>query len=189
MKNYIKVKLGDIASFSFGFHTNVIQSEGIMYLQARNFDDDGIFLHNVENFISRVNVNPHQLLNDGDILLVGKGMRFFASCYKKEMGEAVASSIFYVVKADRDNILPGYLTCLLNHSKTQQFFNSIGAGTSIPSIRRNELADLKIDLPPLNMQQKIVDIYKTHQEELQVLAQLKEKNKIRLNQIINELTK
>lgn len=189
MKNIQRVKIKNVATFSFGFHTSEIEKEGVMYLQARNFNEDGQFLNNVDNFIAKDKTKEDHILKDGDILLVGKGMRFFAHCYKKEMGEAVASSIFYVIKANQEYVSPDYLTCLLNHSKSHNYFNSIGAGSSIPSIRKNELADYEIDLPTLEMQQKVVEIYNLHKQEMQLLDQLKEKNKIRFNQIINEITK
>ena len=189
MKNNSRVKIKDIATFNFGFHTSDIQSKGVLYLQARNFDENGIYLNNVENYIVKDKIKEDHILNEGDILLVGKGMRFFASCYKEVFGEAVASSIFYVIKVDKEKILPEYLTCVLNHSKSHKYFNSIGAGSSIPSIRKNELADFEITLPTIETQKKIVEIYKLHQHEMQLLDQLKEKNNIRFNQIINEIIK
>lgn len=189
MKNYQKVKLRDIASFTFGFHTSKIENQGIIYLQARNFNENGSFLNNVDKYVELNESKGEMLLKDGDILLVGKGMRFFAHCYKKEMGDAVASSIFYVIKTNREAVLPDYLTCILNHTKSHNYFNSIGAGSSIPSIRKNELADFEINLPSLQVQHKIVEIYDLHNKEIQLLEQLKEKKQVRFNQLINEITK
>lgn len=189
MGNIRKVKIKEIATFSFGFHTSEIEKEGVMYLQARNFNEDGQFLNNVDNFIAKDKTKEDHILKEGDILLVGKGMRFFAHCYKKEMGDAVASSIFYVIKANREVVLPDYLACILNHSKSHNYFNSIGAGSSIPSIRKSELADYEIVLPSLETQHKIVEMYNLHNQEIQLLEQLKEKNQIRFNQLINEITK
>ncbi|MGU9937076.1 restriction endonuclease subunit S [Empedobacter brevis] len=189
MKNIKRVKVKEIANFSFGFHTSKIEKKGIKYLQARNFNEVGQFLNNVDNFIAKDKTKEDHILNDGDILFVGKGMRFFAHCYKKEMGDAVASSIFYVIKANREVVLPDYLTCILNHSKSHNYFNSIGAGSSIPSIRKSELADYEIDLPSLETQHKIVEMYNLHNQEIQLLEQLKEKKQIRFNQLINEITK
>lgn len=188
MKNIQRVKIKDVATFSFGFHTSEIEKEGVMYLQARNFNEDGQFLNNVDNFIAKGKTKEDHILKEGDILLVGKGMRFFVHCYKKEMGEAVASSIFYVIKTNREAVLPDYLTCILNHTKSHNYFNSIGAGSSIPSIRKSELADYEIVLPPLDIQHKIIDMYNLHNKEMQLIEQLKEKKQVRFNQLINEIT-
>ncbi|WP_313384461.1 restriction endonuclease subunit S [Chishuiella sp.] len=189
MGNIRKVKIKEIATFNFGYHTSEIEKKGVMYLQARNFDEAGQFLNNVDNFVAKDNIKEDLILKDGDILLVGKGMRFFAHCYKKEMGEAVASSIFYIINTNREAVLPDYLTCILNHTKSHNYFNSIGAGSSIPSIRKNELADFEINLPSLQVQHKIVEMYDLHNKEIQLLEQLKEKKLVRFNQLINEITK
>lgn len=189
MKNTQKVRVKDIADFNFGFHTSDVGNKGVMYLQARNFNENGKFLYNVEYFIHEHNVKEEQKLNDGDVLFVGKGMRFFAYRYKSEIGEAVASSIFYVLKVNMDLVLPDYLSCILNHSRSLKYFNSIGAGSSIPSIRKSELADFEIDLPSLQVQHKVVEMYDLHNKEIQLLEQLKEKKQMRFNQVINEITK
>lgn len=189
MKNYEKVKLRDIASFTFGFHTSKIETQGIIYLQARNFNENGSFLNNVDKYVELDESKGDVLLKDGDVLFVGKGMRFFAYSYKKEIGKAVASSIFYVIKPNQNFILSDYLACILNHTKSHNYFNSIGAGSSIPSIRKSELADYEIVLPPLDIQHKIIDMYNLHNKEMQLIEQLKEKKQVRFNQLINEITK
>lgn len=189
MKNIQKVRIRDIAEFNFGLHTSKIDNKGVMYLQARNFNENGQFLNNVENFVDIDNVKEDQILKDGDILFVGKGMRFFSYRYDKEIGEAIASSIFYVIKANKKLVLPDYLSCILNHSKSLKYFNSIGSGTSIPSIRKSELSDYEIDLPSLEMQHKIVEIYNIHKQEIEFLDQLREKKQIRFKQLINKITK
>ncbi|MDM1461328.1 restriction endonuclease subunit S [Myroides odoratimimus] len=189
MKNKTRVKIKEIADFNFGYHISEIQNQGILYLQAKNFDENGLYLDNVENFIDKDTIKEEHLLRDGDILLVGKGMRFFAYKYEQSIGKAIASSIFYLIRVDQDRILPDYLTCILNHSKSHKYFNSIGAGSSIPSIRKNELADYEIALPALEMQSKIVNIYNLHKYEIQLIEKVKQNNLIRFNQMINEITK
>ncbi|WP_314243084.1 restriction endonuclease subunit S [Empedobacter tilapiae] len=189
MKNKTRVKIKEIADFNFGYHISEIQNQGILYLQAKNFDENGLYLDNVENFIDKDTIKEEHLLRDGDVLLVGKGMRFFAYKYEQSIGKAIASSIFYLIRVDQNRILPDYLVCILNHSKSHKYFNSIGAGSSIPSIRKNELADYEIVLPPIEMQSKIVNIYNLYKYDIQLIEKIKQNNLIRFNQMINEITK
>ena len=123
------------------------------------------------------------------ILFVSKGMKFFAFKYDKEMGDAVASSIFYIIKVDSTVVLPDYVTCILNHSKSISYFNQVSAGSSIPSIRKKELLDFEIPIHSMEMQKKIVDMYKIHKKEIEILEQLKEKKQVLFNQIINNFSK
>lgn len=189
MNNYKPKKLKDVASFFFGNHISDLSKEGVKYLQVKNFDEYGNFLDNVEQFVSYDEIGKLGLLKEGDVLFVGKGMKFFAYKYEQSIGAAVASSIFYIIRVDQSEILPDYLVCLLNHPKSMTYFNGVSAGSSIPSIRKSELGNFELTLPPLDMQAKIVDMYLLHKKELEILSQLKDKKQIRFNQIINEIVK
>lgn len=189
MNNYKLKKLKDVASFSFGSHISDLGKDGVKYLQVKNFDGHGSFMDNVEQFVSFNEIGKLVLLNEGDILFVGKGLKFFAYKYEQSIGAAVASSIFYIIRVDQSEILPDYLVCLLNHPKSMTYFNGVSAGSSIPSIRKSELGNFEISLPPLNVQAKVVEMYLLHKQELELLTQLKEKKQIRFNQIINETIK
>lgn len=189
MEKYSNIKIGEIASFNFGYHSSDVKVKGMKYLQVKNFDEYGLFLDNVEFYIDKEEIKPEQALVEGDVLFVSKGFKIFAYKYENDVGDAVASSVFYVMKLDQSRILPDYLVCILNQPKSVRYFNSIGAGTSIPSIRKSELNDFEIKLPPLEVQHKIVDLYKDHQNGIRLLNSLKDKKQSLFNQVINELTK
>lgn len=184
-----KKQLKEIATFAFGSHVSDLDSSGIKYLQVKNFDETGHFLDNVEQHIEVNKLKAQHLLQQDDILFVGKGLKFFAYKYDLSIGAAVASSIFYVIRVDKSLILPEFLVCILNHPKSMTYFNGVSAGSSIPSIRKSELGDFEVILPPIEDQVKIVELYLLHKKELELMAQLKEKKQIRFNQIINEIIK
>lgn len=184
----LNTKLSQFCVLSFGHHLQTNQAEGFPYLQARNFSDSGDYLYNVENYVSKDEGKHSLVLSQDDILLVSKGMRFFAYKYESTIGEAIASSIFYVIKVDANIIVPDYLTCILNHPKSRSYFENISAGSSIPSIRKKELLDFEVPLPTLAGQRKIVEIYQLHKLQMTILTELTERKQTLFNQIINELT-
>ena len=165
-------KLLNLCNLSFGHYLKPTQDKGISYLQVKNFSDDGEYLDNVENFVQEKNIKESLLLEQDDILFVSKGMRFFAYKYETAIGAAIASSIFYIIKVDADLIVADYLVCILNHPKSMAYFNGVSAGSSIPSIRKEE---------------EIVKIYKLHIKQQKIIAELKQKNQSRFNQVINQL--
>lgn len=60
-----------------------------------------------------------------------------------------------------DNILPEYISILLNCDFVQKQIEQNRVQTTIPKIGLERIANLKIPIiPPLNLQQEIVDIYK-----------------------------
>lgn len=189
MNNFTKAKLSDICEVNFGQHLKTVSNEGVMYLQVKNFSENGVFLYNVENFINSDTIKQTQLLQQDDILFVSKGMKFFAFKYDNVIGKAIASSIFYVLKIDRNLILPDYLISILNHPKSLAYFYGVSAGSSIPSIRKKELMDFEFSLPSLKEQKNIADIYDCHQKELSLLNKIKENKQLLFNQLIYNLTK
>lgn len=189
MNNFVRTKLKDVCLLNFGQHMKA-ESEGVIkYLQVKNFSEQGLFLNNVDNFINPSEVKQHQLLQQDDILFVSKGMKFFAYKYDGSIGRAIASSIFYIIKIDRNSILSDYLMSILNHPKSLAYFYGVSAGSSIPSIRKKELMDFEFNLPSLEEQKNIADIYDCHQKELSLLNKIKENKQLLFNQLIYNLTK
>lgn len=173
------MKLSDIANLQFGYYTKPRDNGDVAYLQAKHFDDWGNQTDQVDTFIQINDKQERHLLEDGDILLVGKGMRNFAWTYYKEFGAAVASSIFFVIKPDRTKVIPEFLTTFFNMPRTQEYFQTLGAGSSIPSIRKSELEAFTIDLPSLDIQQKAVTINQLHQKNMELSRQIiAEKQKV-----------
>ncbi|MDI9358328.1 MAG: restriction endonuclease subunit S [Phycisphaerales bacterium] len=150
--------LKDITQVHFGYYTQPIHKGTIIYLQAKHFNDSGLLTGNQDTFLEEDEKITEHLLQAGDVLFAAKGFRFFATLYKPELGKAVASSIFFVIKPNLEKILPAYLVSVLNLPKNQSYFQQAGAGSSIPSIRKSELMDFTFNLIPLAQQQHVVTL-------------------------------
>lgn len=189
MKFTDRVKLSELCQLSFGQHIQSGTGGSIKYLQVKNFSEEGLFLDNVESFVEESQVKASSILNDGDIIFVSKGMKFFAYKYESKIGKSIASSVFYVLKVDKNLILPDFLISVLNHPKSLSYFYGVSAGSSIPSIRKRELMDFEFNLPSFQEQKKITDIYECHQKEMNLLSRIKENKQLIFNQLIYNLIK
>jgi restriction endonuclease S subunit len=173
------VKIKDIADIQFGYYGKPNEKGTIPYLQAKHFNEFGQYIGDNDNYLEE---NPKvlaNLLQHDDILFVAKGFRFFATLYKQELGNAIASSIFFILRTDKTRIIPAYLVSVLNLPKNLVHFQQSGAGSTIPSIRKNELADFAFNLIPLEEQQKIVALQELYLKDLELTnAIIKEKQKI-----------
>src|SRR5690606_13860018 len=164
----MKIKLGEIAQLQFGLYTKPSDEGNAFYLQAKHFDDWGNQTEQIDTFIQVDPKNESHLLEDGDIILVGKGMRNFAWTYDISIGPAIASSIFFVIKVDRSRVIPEFLTTFFNMHQTQTYFQTLGAGSSIPSIRKSELEALTVELPPMELQKKAIGIKQLHYKDIEI---------------------
>lgn len=173
----------------FGFYEKPKEEGELLYLQAKNFNNYGLFEDRIDGWIDISEKSKSHILEDGDILFVGKGMRNFAWKYSADIGKAIASSIFYVIRPKSELVDADYLVAIFNSSKYQSFFQVLGAGSSIPSIRKNELEVVEIPLPPLEIQKKITDLSLLHQKQLLLTEKLiEEKNKL-FQAVINDILK
>lgn len=191
MKQYTKLKtqLKDISDLQFGFYEKPNEKGELRYLQAKNFNNYGLFEDRIDGWIDISEKSKSHILEEGDVLFVGKGMRNFAWKYSVNIGKAIASSIFYVIKPKSELVNADYLVSIFNSSKYQSFFQALGAGSSIPSIRKNELEAVEIPLPSMEIQKKIADLSMLHQEQLLLTEKLIEaKNKL-FQAVINDILK
>lgn len=185
----MKKRLKDVSHLQFGFYDKPKETGDTIYLQAKNFNDFGLFGGNVDGWVETTEKSKNHLLEEGDVLFVGKGMRNFAWKYSIDTGKAIASSIFFVIKPKRDLIDSDYLVTIFNSTKYQSFFQALGAGSSIPSIRKNELEAVEIHLPSLEVQKKIARLSHLHRTELALTGRLiDEKNKL-FQAVINDILK
>lgn len=175
----MNVKLVDIASLHFGLYAKPKTTGEVCYIQTKHFNEEYQLTESIDTLLTPNKKNTSHLLLNGDVLFVGKGMRNFAWTYTTEIGEAIASSIFYVIRVDQTKVLPEFLTTLFNLNQTQAYFQSLGAGSSIPSIRKSELEAFTFDLPTIETQMKVVTLKDLHLKSKQLTQQiLEEKQKI-----------
>jgi restriction endonuclease S subunit len=175
----MEVKLKEIASIQFGYYGQPSKDGTIPYFQAKHFNEFGQYIGENDTFLEENPKSMANILQNEDILFVAKGFRFFATLYKEEFGNAIASSIFFILRTDKTKIIPGYLVSVLNLPKNLLHFHQSGAGSTIPSIRKNELADFTFNLIPLEQQQKVVALQELYLKDIEITGNLiKEKQKL-----------
>ena len=183
------VKLKEIANIQFGYYGQPSKYGTIPYLQAKHFNEFGQYIGENDTFLEDDPKSIANLLQNEDILFVAKGFRFFATLYNEQFGNAIASSIFFILRTDKTRIIPAYLVSVLNLPKNLLHFQQSGAGSSIPSIRKNELADFTFNLLPLEQQQRVVTLQELYFKDIQITETLiKEKQKLfqtTISKIIN----
>ena len=168
----MKTTLKHITTIQTGVFAKPIQKGEIVYLQSKHFDENGEL---AETLYPDLNVDSKiekHLLKKGDVLFAAKGTKNFASWYENDNLPAVASTSFFVIRLQDQNILPGYLTWFLNHPDTQAFLKAFARGTSIASISKAVLSELEIAVPSIQKQELILRINKLRNREKKLKGQL-----------------
>lgn len=184
-------RLKHIADITFGLH--VLRSEierkpaEIKYLNGGHFDQNSQPSKFHHSYLAPNKRIKKYLLQHQDVLLAGKGYRNFAWTYHEDFGPSVPSSMFYVIRANSSIILPEYLTLILNTHKIQDKLRLTGLGVAIPSIPKTELKEIKIPIPSIERQKKLIEIAKLHQREINLTKQILQKKTDIFNAFINSV--
>lgn len=101
-----------------------------------------------------------QFLSHNTILLVARGKPSAYLFTGNIEDKVVASNPFIVINLTEDTLLPEYLVWYLNHSTdAKNYFSSISRGTSFLIFTLSVVKELPIKIPPLEIQQQIIDGY------------------------------
>ena len=182
----MKRSLKYIASIQTGVFAKPIAKGEIVYLQSKHFDAEGKLVETLYPDLESDNKIQKHLLQYGDVLFAAKGTKNFAVCYEENNLPAVASTSFFVIRINYNDILPEYLVWFLNHPSTQQFLKSKAKGTSIASISKEVLSELEISIPTTHKQRIIISIDQLRSKEKHIKAQLESLKERQIQQqIIN----
>ena len=116
-------------------------------------------------------------LEFGDILLSGIGTIGRVAIVDIPVGDWNCSESVLLLKADQTLILPKYLKYILEGNEVQVYFNNHATGSTLKGIRQKDLRSLEIPLPPLPVQEAIVNIldrFAVYAAELQAELQARQ---------------
>ena len=157
-------------------------------IQMKDISNEQLSISGKPLSINIEDVNPNQLLAKGDILFMAKGNNNFAVRYDSDK-PAVAVSLFFIIRPNRDIINPEFLTWLLNSSSVQSYFYERRLGASVGNIRKDTLENLEINIPHIKQQAKIATLNRLMKKEELLTQQYLEKKKLFLNQAMFNLSK
>ena len=91
----------------------------------------------------------------------------------REVKAVIAPSYLLVLRIKSDQLSAGYLAWYLRQPQAQIQIERARRGTTIQLLSREELADLTLPLPPLEVQEKVAKIGGLAQKEQELLEVLK----------------
>jgi restriction endonuclease S subunit len=180
-------KLGDIAEIQFGSYDKPQEKGSVKYLLAGHFNKLYKPTKFEKSFVELDSKNEKFLLQPNDVILAGKGHRTFAWAYNKDLGKAIPSSLFFIIKTDPSKIKGAYLAYYLNSEKVQYNLKLIGAGATITSIPKKELEEISINVPSLLEQNRVIEFIRLLDEDIELTQNLLAKRVSLRKGLINKL--
>ncbi|MEW7121517.1 restriction endonuclease subunit S [Acinetobacter nosocomialis] len=185
------VKIPDIADINLKTTNpeNEFGTEKFIYLDISSVEN-GTGIINFDNFIAPQDApsRARRCVKENDVLLatVRPNLKAFAVLKKLPPHNILASTGFAVL-TPKDNILSDYLyECLHQDFMVNQMIAVMGKG-QYPSINEVDITNFKIPLPPLDIQQKIVEECCIIEKDLNVAYKEIELYENEILNIVNDL--
>ena len=127
-------------------------------LQTRDLDDDGQINWRL---VTVVGAGDRKLqackVQPGDVLFAPRSPRVGAALMGSDVANppTAASSHFYIIRADPQQLVPEYLAWYLNHPRTREALAARDHGTHLPFIPMDVIRRLDIAVPSLDRQRHI----------------------------------
>ncbi len=185
----MRVKIENIADIQSGLYLKTEPDGDVVYLQIKDFDSNGRLIFNPEPLIKDNGKLSNHLLFEGDLLFAAKGTSNFCTVYKKEIGKAVATSSFFVLRIIEPRILPDFLCWFLNTPGILKILKSSAVGSSIPSITKSMIGDIEFEIPSIEKQRLLVDISNLQVREEELYKSISYQKKALTDRILFETIK
>lgn len=183
--------LADLASIAAGYpfrgKIDDLPAGKVAVIQMRNVDPDGGVDWKNLSRVTLPRESPKALLRPADIILSTRGGRNFAYLIGELQEPAVCSPHFFVIRARRDAVSPGFLAWQMNQKPAQEHFIAGATGSHILNLKREVVETLPLVIPPLLEQKRIVDLAIAAQAECAILARLIENRTIEMAAIAKRL--
>jgi restriction endonuclease S subunit len=127
------------------------------------------------------NVRQDNLLKKGDVLFISRGTRNHAVHIDTDVDNVLFGAQLLAIRTG-NKVLPSYLACYLNQKFIQQLFEEWAVGSNVKVLSKSILNQLPVAVPPLEIQQKVVDIWELSLQEEKLMEEIQTKRR----QVVDE---
>ena len=151
------VKLGDIAKFTYGYTDSANDFGDFRYIRITDITEDG-YLAKTEKFVNKTDESKKYLLKNGDLLVARTGASYGKTLFFKDTKPSVYASYLIKLSLDNNIILNRYYWHFTKSNtywiQAEKYVSKAGQ----QQFNANALTKIIVPIPPLRIQQKIVDV-------------------------------
>lgn len=156
------VKLSEIASIQMGhtFRSSLATwpSGNVPVIQMKDITDYGTVSLDLLNRVQVDDTNENHLVRSGDLVFRSRGSKTTSALVPAFSETLVLSAPLFRLRLNRPDVLPAYLNWYINQPKAQAYLEMISEGSAQKMISKENLSELVIEVPALEIQKRILDI-------------------------------
>jgi hypothetical protein len=186
----MKKRLKDIADFGIGYQfrgkVKPDPTGAVRVVQIKDIDDE--LRIRVADLVS-VNVERPEpyLTQRGDVLFLSRGHRLYAVVVPEVMPNTIATGYFFILRPKDRLVVPEYLAWSMNEPAFQESLRPYLRGSHMPMVSRADVEDLRIHLPPLDVQQRILTLNHLLGEERRLSTAIQERRTLVVQAVSRKL--
>lgn len=166
-----------------------LPSGEIAVLQMKDVSLSDYTITDTPQKVSDIGFLHHHYLEKGDIIFLRAGANNFAFYYNGKFPVAVASSMFFILRPMRNDVLSEYVAIYLNQHKAQALLHPVKAGTSVTNVTKSVLEEIEIPVPDIETQYKIVRLHQQLLLEKTISENIIRNKSLLLNSIMSNPVK
>lgn len=184
----MKTTLATIAEVRMGYSFRSrleTHAEGdVAVIQMKDIDDANLLHPERLVRVQMPDLKDRHLVQAGDLLFRSRGVTNSAALVGGSLGRAVLAAPMLLIRPQTEVVEPAYLQWFINHPSTQATLAGHAAGTAVKMIGKGVLDHLKVVLPPLEKQRRIVEVAQLASREATLLEELRGRRKALLEGIL-----
>ena len=186
----MKRRLRDIAEFRIGyqFRGKVVPDPAgtVRVVQIKDVDAD--LRITVADLMTVTLDRPEPyLIQPGDVLFLSRGHRLYATLVPEVELNTIATGYFFILRPNNRVVLPEYLAWSLNQPGFQDALRPYHRGTHIPMVSRTDVENLPIQVPPLQVQGRVLKLNELLDQERRLFAAIQEKRSLLVQAVSHKL--
>src|SRR5262245_56196918 len=170
----MKAKLAEVAEIRSGYQfREKVEHDprgAVPVIQIKDLTDE--FQLRTEDLI-RVSLDRTEpyLVGQGDVLFLARGHRLGAVAVNEPLTGTIATGYFLILRPSQ-RVRPGYLAWAINQREFQEQMRPFVRGSHIPLITKSDFQELRVEVPPLEVQDRIVALDELHRRERQLVDEI-----------------
>lgn len=157
--NVVRKMLGEVCKFKYGYTNKAKDYGNARFIRITDINENGKLRHGDEKFVNIKGDDNDYLLRNGDLLVARTGATFGKTLLFDEKVKACYASFLIRIRFIDNNILPSYYWHFAqSRYYWQQASLLVSNSGGQPQFNANVLSKVRIPLPPLAKQKRIVAI-------------------------------
>lgn len=178
-KTFFLKEIAEIRSgYLFSSGIQIEKQGNVKVIQLKDIDDFGRLRYKDLVTVKMDTPKELYLLKKGDVLFKAKSNKNIAGVWDKDIGTAIPTAHYFIIKLKKPLILPEYLTWFINQKPARKYLEMTSEGThTIRIVKKKVLEEMEIVVPSLDIQGKIIRLYRLFLKEEEIMKQLLHKRK------------